>query len=69
MPDQSALTPRELEVYALLCQAKSNNEIAQLLGISVAAIEKHLANIYRKLGVRNRLEAVMKAYYQANPQD
>lgn len=55
------LTAREQDVFGLLQQGKQNREIAQNLNISVVAVEQHLTSIYRKLGVRNRLEAVIHA--------
>lgn len=55
------LTPRELEVLRLLAGAASNREIADLLDISSRTVETHLANIYGKLGVRSRTEAMLWA--------
>lgn len=55
------LTPRELEVLRLLAGAASNREIADRLEISPRTVETHLANIYGKLGVRGRTEAMLWA--------
>jgi len=55
------LTRRELEILGLLAQGKSNKEIARDLGLSPNTIKTHLANLYEKLGVRNRTQAVMSA--------
>jgi DNA-binding NarL/FixJ family response regulator len=55
------LTSRELEVLRLLAGAASNREIAQRLNISPRTVETHLANIYGKLGVRGRTEAMLWA--------
>lgn len=55
------LTSRELEVLRLLAGAASNREIAQRLSISPRTVETHLANIYGKLGVRGRTEAMLWA--------
>jgi len=52
------LTERELDVLALLVDGNSNSEIATQLLISMATVKFHLANIYSKLGVDNRVEAV-----------
>lgn len=52
------LTDREREVLALLAKGFSNAEIADQLSLSLATIKFHLANIYSKLGVNNRVEAV-----------
>jgi LuxR family maltose regulon positive regulatory protein len=55
------LTWRELEVLALLAQRLSAKEIAQHLVISEATAKKHSANIYQKLAVNNRRQAVTAA--------
>jgi DNA-binding NarL/FixJ family response regulator len=55
------LTPRELEVLRLLAGAASNKEIAENLEISPRTVETHLANIYGKLAVRGRTEAMLWA--------
>jgi len=52
------LTERELDLLALLINGNSNSEIATQLSISIATVKFHLANIYSKLGVNNRVEAV-----------
>jgi two-component system, NarL family, response regulator YdfI len=53
------LTQRECDVLVLLAQGQQNKEIALALGIAEHTVENHLKRIYRKLGVRNRAEAVM----------
>jgi DNA-binding CsgD family transcriptional regulator len=55
------LTVRELEVLRLVAKGASNQEIAQLLFISKPTAVRHVANIFRKLGVKNRAEAVRVA--------
>jgi LuxR family transcriptional regulator, maltose regulon positive regulatory protein len=55
------LTWRELEVLALLAQRLSAKEIAQCLVISEATAKKHCANIFQKLAVNNRRQAVTAA--------
>jgi DNA-binding NarL/FixJ family response regulator len=55
------LTPRELEVLRLLAGAATNREIADRLEISPRTAETHLTNIYGKLGVRGRTEAMLWA--------
>jgi DNA-binding NarL/FixJ family response regulator len=55
------LTSRELEVLKLLAGAASNREMAEALTISPRTVETHLANIYGKLGVRGRTEAMLWA--------
>lgn len=54
----AGLTPRETEVLSRLAAGRSNREIAAELVVSARTVEHHLANIYGKLGVRGRLEAV-----------
>jgi NarL family two-component system response regulator LiaR len=51
------LTNKERELLPLLVKGLPNQEIANQLHISVATVKYHLANIYSKLGVRNRVEA------------
>lgn len=55
------LTPKETELLKLLAQPYSNGEIAQHMFISEATVKRHLTTIYSKLGVRSRLEALVKA--------
>ncbi|MCX6558444.1 MAG: helix-turn-helix transcriptional regulator, partial [Candidatus Aminicenantes bacterium] len=52
------ISKREREIIQLICAGKSNLEIEQLLFISLKTVKFHLYNIYRKLGVRNRIELV-----------
>jgi len=56
------LSPREQEVLTLLACGQANAEIAAALGVSVHTVERHVANIFTKLGVRNRAEATAWAY-------
>ena len=51
-----SITKREQEIIIELLNGKSNKELAQALFVSEKTIETHLANIYRKVGVKNRLE-------------
>ena len=53
-----ALSTRELEVLGLLCQGRTDKEIAQTLYLSVRTINSHLSHIYAKLGVGTRTEAM-----------
>ncbi|MAT45320.1 MAG: hypothetical protein CL609_23575 [Anaerolineaceae bacterium] len=55
------LSRRELEVLGLLCAGSSNLEIAQKLYISISGVKKHTSNIYGKLGVNSRTQAVALA--------
>lgn len=52
------LTAREIEVLRLLNMGLSRNEIAETLSISINTAKKHLSNIYAKMGVRNKTEAL-----------
>jgi DNA-binding CsgD family transcriptional regulator len=51
------LTGRESEVLSWLSKGKSNRDIAQILGLSPRTVDKHLEQIYAKLGVENRTAA------------
>jgi DNA-binding NarL/FixJ family response regulator len=53
------LTGREHEVLSMLQKSHSNQEIAQSLCISESTVKTHLRNIYKKLDVRNRTEALV----------
>jgi len=55
----SRLTTREREVYYWVCQGKSNEEIAVILGISANTVKNHLSPIFQKLGVENRYAAAL----------
>jgi LuxR family transcriptional regulator, maltose regulon positive regulatory protein len=55
------LTDRELEVLALLRERLSNKEIARRLGLSPATVKRYTVNLYGKLGVGKRRDAVIKA--------
>jgi LuxR family maltose regulon positive regulatory protein len=55
------LTAREMEVLRLMCEGFSNQKIANVMIVSVNTVKKHTSNIYSKLGVRNRAQAVLKA--------
>nr|WP_030458541.1 response regulator transcription factor [Kitasatospora sp. NRRL B-11411] len=57
-----ALTPRELEVLALLGRGLSNTELAGALTLSEATVKTHVARIFAKLGLRDRAQAVVVAY-------
>jgi DNA-binding CsgD family transcriptional regulator len=53
-----SLTPRELEVASMTCDGLTNRELAQALGLSIQTVKRHLYNVFRKTGVRNRVELV-----------
>ena len=52
------LTPREREIVQLLAEARSNKEVANILGISVKTVETHRASIMRKLGITSIVDLV-----------
>lgn len=55
------LSPREREVVDLIASGATNREIAERLYLSPHTVKEHTSAIYRKLGVRNRAEAVTRA--------
>ena len=63
-PAGPALTDREREVLDLIAQGATNREIAEALYLSPHTVKEHTSSLYRKLGVRNRAEAVQKAQRQ-----
>jgi len=60
-PWDEALTNREIEILALLAQRLRNKEIAEKLFISPETVKRHTINIYSKINVHTRQEAVAKA--------
>ena len=60
--EEKGLTERELAVLQALAQGQSNKEIARTLWLAEQTVKFHLTNIYRKLDVRSRTEAVHWAY-------
>lgn len=64
LKDLYDLTDREQEVLDEMKQGFTNKEIAVRLCISLATVKTHIINIYSKLGVKNRVEAVNKMMYE-----
>lgn len=60
-PESESLSPRELEVLALLVEGLSNRAIASRLSISLSTVKTHVANILTKLAVDDRTNAAVKA--------
>ena len=55
------LTKREVEVLSMIAQGYSSKEAADLLYLSKRTVDFHLANVYEKLGVSNRVQAFRAA--------
>lgn len=60
--DHPELTDREVEVLSLLAKGNSNSEIATELFVGEATVKTHVSNVLAKLGVRDRIRAVVWAY-------
>ena len=54
------LTHRELQLLRMICQGIANRDLAAQLSLSINTIKTHLKNLYLKLQVRNRAEAILK---------
>ena len=58
----AGLTTRELEVLRLVAAGHSNREIADILGLSLRTIERHINNLYAKIGARGKADATAYAF-------
>ena len=58
--DNIVLTRREKEILSYLLDGKTNKEVSLILDISLNTVNNHVANIYEKSGVKNRVELVNK---------
>lgn len=59
--DQSLLSPREKEVLLLVSKGYTSKEIAEMLSLSYHTVREYVSNIYKKLSVKNRTQAVFEA--------
>jgi DNA-binding NarL/FixJ family response regulator len=57
------LTARELEVLRLVASGRSNREIAEELVLSVRTVERHVTNLYAKIGARGKADATAYAFH------
>jgi two-component system, NarL family, response regulator DevR len=62
------LTPREYEILQLMTQGMDNREIAGRLSVAYPTVRSHVRKVLEKLGARSRLEAVVKAALDREPQ-
>ncbi|WP_246945140.1 LuxR C-terminal-related transcriptional regulator [Bacillus pinisoli] len=60
--EQLPLTSREKEILRLLLEGLNNQEVASYLNISVHTVKNHITNIYKKLNVTDRVQAMTKIY-------
>jgi two-component system, NarL family, response regulator LiaR len=58
---QLELSKREMEILSLLAQGQSNQEIAEKLFVSLSTVKSHNQNLFEKLDVKRRIQAVEKA--------
>lgn len=56
----ASLTRREQDVLNWLRQGKTGQEISMILGCAVRTVEKHLSNLYQKLGVKRRVDLILQ---------
>ena len=67
--EEFSLTDRETELCAMICEGKSNPDIATELFISENTVKTHIYNLFRKTNVASRMElaSLISAYYDQNP--
>lgn len=57
-PAPNGLTPREVQILQQVAAGSTNKEIANELGLAVSTVERHLVNVYTKIGARGRADAI-----------
>jgi len=60
-----ALSERETEIVVLAARGLSNSRIAEELNISPVTVKRHLANVYQRIGVNSRSEAVRRPLWSS----
>lgn len=66
----SRLTPRQLEIVALLAEGRSNSNIATILSISHQTVKAHLHKVFRKMNLDNRIQlAVVFVIWQTSKKE
>ncbi len=60
-PEPAKLTRREIEILSLIVEGHSSKQVAELLYVSKRTVDFHLDNIYEKLQVTNRMQALQRA--------
>ncbi len=58
---RASLTPREMEILVMISRGATMRQVGRALGISPRTVETHVGKLYRKLGVRTRVQAVAQA--------
>ena len=61
MPETAKLTKREIEILSLIVEGHSSKQVAELLYVSKRTVDFHLDNVYDKLQVTNRMQALQRA--------
>jgi pimeloyl-ACP methyl ester carboxylesterase/DNA-binding CsgD family transcriptional regulator len=63
-PTPNGLTAREIQILRKVAEGSTNKEIAHELGLAVSTVERHLVNLYTKIGARGRADAIAFALRQ-----
>lgn len=58
MPMKAELTKREVQILQLTATGATNTEIAEQLNVSMHTVKTHIYNLFKKIGVANRMQAV-----------